>query len=559
MNHLKCVSYRSSWCRLRRPQSSLSALNSKIQIPPRIERGPTDILRALDQTVPRNPMSMPYKYQDDPFLLPSKRSEANLYSLSYESGKKMAMWIHKEHENLFPRTLSEPEIKSFMPPAIYTDKSQVSEKLLLKTISEVNISDAVHIYKLMEGNVSNEAKQSLFELLCFYNGDTETLEKSSNERWFFRVKKRKQWQKDPLIEELYEFLTTQDSITASKAHNTQICGYAKWLRGQDAWKLYLKCEKEKVPLNVNTYNYIISQIPVNAEANDSVIVDILYNLLQSMNQRGILPNVRTLNAALKVASSVSTLSTAEQLVKHLFIEFKRLNIKFSLGSFYYAIVVFTRKGDDTYPYFMDILDVVSRENFTIQDPIDNKFFVEAMETASKYYSNKQAGEIVHNLLLTGENNKFLSHSAIEKNYYNSYLSLMLSTNTLQQFMEYYRNVVPGFFLPDFVLMYKIFCSMRPYPPEVLEECLPKYWLDAMTYGLTKCDVCLVAVELMQSIPLPPESPLTAVFTDAALNTWSYITNNIHSRSYNQEQFSAVTMGHITLLLLRGGRTKDAYY
>lgn len=56
-------------------------------------------------------MKINYSYHDDPFLQPLKRIDYRTYALSYEAGKKAAMWIHKEHRDLFPKHLSEPEIE----------------------------------------------------------------------------------------------------------------------------------------------------------------------------------------------------------------------------------------------------------------------------------------------------------------------------------------------------------------------------------------------------------------------------------------------------------------
>lgn len=69
------------------------------------------ILKALESTIPKDQMATAYMYHDDPFLLPTRRQHYRTYALSYESGKKTAMWIHKEHGNLFPPNLSDPLIK----------------------------------------------------------------------------------------------------------------------------------------------------------------------------------------------------------------------------------------------------------------------------------------------------------------------------------------------------------------------------------------------------------------------------------------------------------------
>lgn len=61
--------------------------------------------------------------------------------------------------------------KAFIPPVTYTDKNEVSEEMLLHAIAYRKINDALQIYNLLEDNVSNETKQVLLELLCFYRSE----------------------------------------------------------------------------------------------------------------------------------------------------------------------------------------------------------------------------------------------------------------------------------------------------------------------------------------------------------------------------------------------------
>lgn len=57
---------------------------------------------------------------------------------------------------------------------------------------------------------------------------------------------------------------------------------------------------------------------------------------------------------------------------------------------------------------MKILESLKKERLTIQNKKDLNFFVTAMEMASRQFCNRQAGEMVNELLLTGENYKFIN-------------------------------------------------------------------------------------------------------------------------------------------------------
>ncbi|XP_076651023.1 small ribosomal subunit protein mS39 [Halictus rubicundus] len=554
MNHLKQISYRSPFCRLQRSQSLISRLSSNIQIPPRIERGPTDILRALDRSVPRDPTSTPYRYQDDPFLIPVKRSDYRVYALSYESGRDTAMWIHREHANYFPKDLSVPRIKAFVPPVVYKDKSQVSEEIFLKAVAETNISEALDIYKLLEGDVSNKAKQSFLELLCFCNSREGIFQLLPNERWFNKPEAQLIWIPNPLVEELYNSLKTQDFATAAKAHNTMICGFAKWKKIDETWLLYEDCQKNDIPLNVNTFNYLIELLveTYSPEAG-SESTRAVYNILKHMNNNGVQPNVRTLNAALSVASSMADITAAENLAKHLLIEFKRLNIKLSLASYYYAIIIFTRAGDAVYNSFMDILNSVAEQNFSIQDPKDVKFFVTAMDTAYYTYFDKEAGEKVYDILFTGDNYQFLHNLSNESAFFYVYLRLMLSTTTIPDFLKRYQKVVPSLYIPDYRIFKEILNSMKLYPPEDIAEYLPKFWTDMEMFKVSDTDLSLSAMEIM-SRAVSQAQPVKATFASAAQGTWMYIKDEMEHQ--NNAQFSTATIGHIALLLLRNGNVEE---
>lgn len=66
----------------------------------------------------------------------------------------------------------------------YTKKEQVSEEILLSTISEGETLAALEIYNLLEGNVSIKAKQYLLELLCFSNSSDLKKFTFQEERWY---------------------------------------------------------------------------------------------------------------------------------------------------------------------------------------------------------------------------------------------------------------------------------------------------------------------------------------------------------------------------------------
>lgn len=67
-------------------------------------------------------------------------------------------------------------------------------------------------------------------------------------------------------------------------------------------------------------------------------------------------------------------------------------------------------GDSAYNTFMGILTSLKVDTLVFQHANDFDFFVNAMEMASRHFCDRQAGELVNELLLTGDNYKFIGNN-----------------------------------------------------------------------------------------------------------------------------------------------------
>lgn len=176
-------------------------MEEKIDIPKRIQRGPTDILRALETTITRDPTAAHYKYHDDPYLIPVSNVSKRAYALAQEAGRKAAMWVRREHSDLFQHREMEPPIEAFIPRVVYTEKSDVSVEDLKNTIEKELVSDAILVYKLLRDKnveIGEADRQDLLELVCFFNEEDALDEELIEERWFkqsgkARERQRKTW------------------------------------------------------------------------------------------------------------------------------------------------------------------------------------------------------------------------------------------------------------------------------------------------------------------------------------------------------------------------------
>lgn len=170
-----------------------SANQDEVVIPKRIHRGPTDILRALESTIGRDPTASHYKYHDDPYLIPMSNLGKRTFAMAQESGRKAAQWVQQQHPELFQHRDMDPVIEAFVPKIVYDENSQVTEDDLKKVIGDVAVNDAMLVYKLLNDKgvaVSAESKQSLLELLCYYNHEETLSDDLVEERWFRQARTR---------------------------------------------------------------------------------------------------------------------------------------------------------------------------------------------------------------------------------------------------------------------------------------------------------------------------------------------------------------------------------
>lgn len=176
----------------------LCSTDEKVIIPKRIPREPTDILRALESTIDRDPTAPHYKYHDDPFLIPTSNMGKRTYALAKEAGRKAAHWVRQEHADLFQHREADPPINIYFPKMIYNEKSDVTEDDLKNVINNMQVSDAEIVYKLLKEKnieISKDMLQDLLELFCFTNCENVLSEEFVEERWFRQSAKGKEKQR----------------------------------------------------------------------------------------------------------------------------------------------------------------------------------------------------------------------------------------------------------------------------------------------------------------------------------------------------------------------------
>ncbi|XP_014484902.1 PREDICTED: protein PTCD3 homolog, mitochondrial [Dinoponera quadriceps] len=535
--------------------AATSSSSSDIHVPNRIERGPMDILKALESTISRDYTAPHYKYHDDPYLTPLSKLQNRSFALARESGRKAAMWVRQEHSDLFQHKVADPEIKAFIPPPVYTENSAVTEETLLYEISNGNVPDSVTIYDLLKGDVTVPTKQAFLELLCFYNNSEPTSTDFLETRWYQYTNKRNKntWISRPQIDVLFDFLIQQEPAVAAAAYDTLICGLAKYFNMDKTWHLYTECQGKKIPLSVRGYNSVISLAAMMSEGDEkarALIVDIY----RSMAANGIKPNIHTFNAALHTASVLKSNRAAIDFTRNILADIRRFQLNPSLTTYFYVLRVICRFGDSAYRCFMEILRSLKEDTPVIQSATDMNFFVTAMDM-SQQFCNREAGEAVNKLLLTGDNYKFIGDNFRENAYYRAYLELILMTEDFDVFFKLYNKLVPHVAIPEPSVMQAILETLQLLPAETVTQYIPKIWSHMIMFGHLDREGLLERILHLISVHCKPtpDSPLNAQFAEVALTVWDHIQTQNTKRLQHMTVPSTV-MGDIAMLLLRCGNT-----
>lgn len=439
-----------------------------------------------------------------------------------------------------------------MPRPKYKKGSRVSEKLLLEIIDEGNVESAIQVYNLLKDRTSVETKQNLLELLCFFNAKPNELKNLPITRWYVMHNKgaTKTWSNDKLIQELYEFLITQDSITASKAQSTLICGMAKYFDVEKANALYTSCTEKNILLSIDAYNYMI-QISNFIVASERKIKNFSLEILQTMQKQGVRPNVNTLNSALSVSLSMRNKSYATEYVKHMLKEFKTFDIHACLTSYYYILKAF-QYTENIRAAFTDILDALEASFPTPQNENDFKFFPTAMIIACEDLMDMNIATRLHKLYLTNDNAKFITTYSNENIYYRLYFTLKLNVMPFEEFFTFYKSIVPHTWIPESKIYYHMLHVLNKNTSYIATH-LPQLWSDLLKFDMVhQEDLTNKVIDMMYNHCLTPESPVNQVFGTAAYTVWEY-SQRTAQKQLQKMPIGATVLGNIIVLL---GRAKE---
>lgn len=545
-------------------KTSVDKTSERIEIPNRIPRSSTDILLALSSTVKPDPTAAHFKYHDDPYLMPMSNVTKRTFAVAQEAGRKAAKWIKNEHGQFFMHQEAQPSVEAFAPKMVFTEESEVDETSLQTLINNSEVADAVLVYNLMKTKglpITDEIKQSLLELISFYNNEEQIPEEFIEERWFsdsqqstYNLRLKKTWKDGDLAEQLFNEIEPK----TPQAYAAIIRGMAKYGQAERAYALFQDATEKQIELDTRTFNSMITLAGLLKETADQRW-EYCQELLQQMNQLQIKPDLGTLNALLQSIGSLGNFKLARGCTLKVLSTFKKLDIEPSLGTYYYVLLNFCRDRAPTSHVIADILNEIEGKSFTIAHPKDILFFLTAMDVCRNHLHDRTLAKRVDALLHTGNNYDLIGDSYKESIYYRHMFALLSQTEPLEEFMVTYDRLVPNIYIPEPGIMEEILKSVEV---NGAIDLIPRLWSDIVAFDLgNRENIVNRVLKIITENKPNPENPshagLNEQFGRIAADIFNKVTDTAESRALKRLQFTGQMIGDILTLSVRGGDFETA--
>lgn len=455
----------------------------------------------------------------------------------------------------------DPPIEAFLPQLVFTEDSQVTEQNLKDTIVNVQVSDAIFVYNLLQksgAELSEDTKLQFLQLICYYNGEDTLDEEWLEERWFRqgvkgKERQRKTWKDGDLAEQIFNEMENR----TSEAYCTIIRGMAKYYQVEKALALYQEALDKGVEVDTPTFNAMISICNMLKDSAE-LRWESAQEFLKTMKDRNVMPNLGTLNALLQNISTIGSSKLARGSALRTLSEFKRLGIEPSLGSWYYVLTTFCKERGPVSHVLVDIINEIQDKSFEIQDQKDTFFFVTAMDVCRNHLNDKELAKRVDKLLHTGNNYNLVGDSYKESIYYRNYLALMCQTEPLDVFMECYNRLVPNIYTPEPGIMNEV---LKAVERNGAIEHIPLLWSHLVIFDYVTRENMLsrlihTMIENPPNTELPLHTNLPTQFNTIASEIWEKLNEQLETRP-DQFRWSGPLLGDLLLLFCRGAEFEKA--
>uniref|UniRef100_A0A3Q4G3J7 Small ribosomal subunit protein mS39 n=1 Tax=Neolamprologus brichardi TaxID=32507 RepID=A0A3Q4G3J7_NEOBR len=474
---------------------------------PRKKTSREAVLETLASTVSRDPTAYPYQFQDDPYLSPRTSTEFKLFSLSQESGRSAAKYIVNNNPKLFTKDFAEPHIPCLMPETVSLRLEEVSEEALKERITLRKVTAAVDMYDqlLQATTVSMETTHSLLDLICLYS-DRDP-ENNNAER-------------------IFNLLPERDT----RCYSALIRGMVKHGAYAKAFSMYTDMLNNRLT-DVHIFNALISAAPdVRDKFNER-----WDELLNQMNQQKVRPNLLTFNSVLKALRRCGFLAKTQAL--HTLNEMKALGIP-SLASYDHILAVFYKSSSaqNNTDLLQEVIAELEGCIFTCQDPddcLDSK--------------DLELGYKIQSLVDVGRNWRLLGDS-FQQSIYGRFFNLLCMMEHIDVVLKWYKQIIPSLYYPNPQGMRDL---LQALDTDSRLDLLPSIWKDIKTLGHdNKPDLVEELLGLMAREKHSSEQ-VQESFAACALDVKSVFDLK------PSIEWSAASLSHITTLLLRANKTRQA--
>lgn len=430
--------------------------STAIKIPKRIERGPTDILKALASTVKHVPKEPDQLLQDDPFLLPVRPIDRNFYAMSRLSGKATAKFILNKRPEMFYRDDSEPKVRSFLPPEEFREDMVFDEGDLKWCIDNNDPINAIIAYQTLDKagvQFGRETLLDLFEMIC-YSNEEKLNDLLSLRQDYFSSNSESQlvkhtWNKNGLASKIFNQL--KEDPEAPRIYSTMIAGLSKYNEHVTANQIF-EDFREFHPdkgLYACAYDGLIRSIP-NLCSSLETAQEALLNVVKHMEQHLVKPDLLVFNSILSVYNRFTVDDAKIREALKLINDMRALGIEPSLFSYQciFSLIGKSRSRGSYLNMIGGVLDYIHFDDdlMTVKDSRDTQFLQQAMRTVVYQLNSLPLAKKVHRIYMKIPN--MFEFNSRKQGYLDTYFRLIVTTMSMDEIWKFYTTYVPSNFRPS---------------------------------------------------------------------------------------------------------------
>ena len=420
-----------------------------------------------------------------------------------------------------------------------------------QAINNILVEDAIQVYELLlkqNTEIPAELKQSLLELLAFYNGAQAVGEDSVEQRYFSdKNVKKTHWVQDCLAEKI--FVDLKDGPDANKAYSAMIAGLCAHNKVIRAYEFYCEALEKSLTLTIEAFNGIISvsgSIKERADLNWELIQDVL----KTMASSNIQPNADTLNAVLSVLVGYNQF-LGRSYADHILAEFKQLGVEPTLASWHYVLLMNYYDNDTKTDYnkMAQILKEVECKPIVIQSVVDSDFFVTAMSVCLRHSLDQNVVHQIHRMVSGNPSQQLLISGTKHQRYYRTLLSALSLCSDIDEYMKVHESIVPSLYLVDAMTLTNV---LRAIDVSGAIQHISRIWSDIYVLNLTYHDILMrqLVTTMIKNPPvegIKEQEFMSETYASIATDIIIMLKDAVGGSYYNR-QLQAEQYGELIVLL-----------